>query len=124
MEDMSEKYNTDGMDLIGNVDKFGVQVKKVKCLNTDDGLLGGNEDDLQITLSCGDESVSHTGQWEENDVSETNCVYDGVGTFLTGQLELECNKGDSIRLDLTEKDDWSADDKGGLTIGWDVMEAM
>lgn len=126
LEERNAKFEEDGVDIIGAAEQFAVYVKRMECVNTDDGFFGGNEDEIRLTISCaGGESATLSAEFEDGTVLEEQCHEDAINTFPSGEnLKISCPPESDVELVLEEGDDMSADDVGTTTISWENIATL
>lgn len=114
----NERWAENGIEIIGNAQRFAVWVKYMECLNTDDGWLGGETDDLTIELSCDGDSRTLTDTWNDGKIMHSECHEDAINTQWGSNLKVSCPQGSDVIVRFTEEDDLSANDHGSTTMRW------
>lgn len=115
------------MDVLGSLDDFRVTMTLLKCFETDDGFFGGNEDELTVTMACGDQKASSSHKMEAGMFEEETCPNRGIGGLWLSKIwsmALHCKNGDAVRIGITEQDDFSPEDGGSNRISWENIQML
>jgi len=128
-EERRKRFAEEGVDIIGAAERFAVYVKEMECLNTDDGLFGGNTDELRVTISCSGPqgeggSATMADSFEDGTLKYEQCHDDAINTFMGENLRISCPPESSVILRLEEGDDFSADDVGTTEISWENIATL
>lgn len=127
MKEINERAEENGVDVIGGLEAYRVALNYLECKETDDGFFGGNRDELTVTITCGEEQASHSLQMSAKEVEFEECPKRGIGGLplsKANSMVLLCEKGNSVKIALTEDDTFSPTDGGGNTVGWDFISDL
>lgn len=125
-QEMNDWAEENGVDVIGGLDDYRVTLTEIECRETDDGFFGGNEDELTVTITCGRQKASLYLQMTAGGIKSEACPNRGIGSglFGSGGMALQCRNGDSVKIALSEDDDFSPTDTGANTVGWNLISSL